>query len=192
MLAATMLLNHIGASDVAATVESALHATLADRILTRDVAGSRGVTTRAFTDAVIANLDVVGREDVRARKPLVVPDIRPSRTPVSTRTAGVDVFVESRLSPSELAASLERVAADTGFRLKMISNRGTMVHPPSAGTPMCVDHWSARFLPTGDNSVDDRIVDLLTALGSVHRWMHVEKLSDIDGEPGYTLAQGEN
>jgi isocitrate dehydrogenase len=37
--------------------------------------------------------------------------------------------------------------------------------------------------------------DLLTAIekiGAKHRWVHIEKLQEIDGEPGFTKAQGED
>jgi isocitrate dehydrogenase len=38
----------------------------------------------------------------------------------------------------------------------------------------------------------DTLLDLLKAISSSYRWMHVEKLDQVDGEPGFTRAQGEN
>jgi isocitrate dehydrogenase len=35
-------------------------------------------------------------------------------------------------------------------------------------------------------------MSLLWAVGASHRWMHVERLQQFDGERGYTLAQGED
>jgi len=33
---------------------------------------------------------------------------------------------------------------------------------------------------------------LLTRISSRHRWMHIEKLQEFDGELGFTRDQGEN
>jgi isocitrate dehydrogenase len=57
-----------------------------------------------------------------------------------------------------------------------------------------VDHYACRFLtrePAGDLS-DDAVHDLLTRVSTRHRWMHIEKLQELDGEQGFTRAQGEN
>jgi len=35
-------------------------------------------------------------------------------------------------------------------------------------------------------------MQLLTQIASKHQWMHVEKLLEVNGEPGYTMAQGED
>jgi isocitrate dehydrogenase len=37
-----------------------------------------------------------------------------------------------------------------------------------------------------------QILDLLSRIGAVHRWMHVEKLQEFEGVAGFTKAQGEN
>jgi isocitrate dehydrogenase len=39
---------------------------------------------------------------------------------------------------------------------------------------------------------EDDVLPLLTAVGAKHRWMHVEKLQEFDGEPSFTKAQGED
>ncbi len=33
---------------------------------------------------------------------------------------------------------------------------------------------------------------LLSKVGSQFHWMHVEKLQEFDGQPGFTKAQGED
>jgi isocitrate dehydrogenase len=58
-----------------------------------------------------------------------------------------------------------------------------------------VDHYACRFvLPEpGPGVLADEVVhDLLVRVSSRHRWMHLEKLELIDGEPSFTRAQGEN
>ena len=82
----------------------------------------------------------------------------------------------------------------TPFRLKMISNRGTKVYPAPDAYPDCVDHWRCRFVlrDTGADASPEQVITLLTMVSAVHTWMHVEKLMEIDGELGYTMAQGED
>jgi len=39
---------------------------------------------------------------------------------------------------------------------------------------------------------DDAVHDLLKRVSTLHRWMHIEKLQEFDGELGFTRDQGEN
>ncbi|MDX2091420.1 MAG: hypothetical protein SFX73_26405 [Kofleriaceae bacterium] len=42
------------------------------------------------------------------------------------------------------------------------------------------------------HTVDDAtITTLLQRVSLLHRWMHVEKLEELEGKPGFTRAQGE-
>jgi isocitrate dehydrogenase len=43
----------------------------------------------------------------------------------------------------------------------------------------------------GDLS-DAQLIALLEKIGTKHRWAHIEKLQEFDGQPGYTKAQGED
>jgi isocitrate dehydrogenase len=57
-----------------------------------------------------------------------------------------------------------------------------------------VDQYACRFIirqDPGDLS-DDAVHDLLRRISTQHRWMHIEKLQEFDGELGFTRAQGEN
>jgi len=36
------------------------------------------------------------------------------------------------------------------------------------------------------------VIDLLGRIGAEHRWNHIEKLYEFDGEPAFTKAQGED
>ena len=107
---------------------------------------------------------------------------------------GLDVFVESPLSASELGASMMDLTADTRLSLKMISSRGTKVFPPTGAITDTLDHWRCRFIireEPGDLP-DDDVHELLKRISSRHRWMHIEKLLEFDGELGFTRDQGEN
>lgn len=200
ILSAVMMLRHIGEFRAAADIEHAVVVTLEEgRALTRDVVGDEAAAgTTAYTDAIIANL---GRRSerwrVREHKPLVLPEVdpRPDIVRATERAVvGADVFVESALPAEGLGRSIERLVEDLPVRLKMISSRGTKVYPPMGAMTDMVDHWRCRFVSrNGERELSDAtLLELVGRIGSEHRWMHVEKLQEFDGEPAFTKAQGED
>lgn len=200
ILSAVLMLRHLGEFEAATKIEHAILVTLEDgKVVTGDVVGyETGASTTAFTDAVEANLGrTSARWHVREHRPIKLPETNPAADtikPKSRRVMGVDVFVESPLRPEELGKSLEAIAFDSPLRLKMISNRGTMVYPSMGAMTDCVDHWRCRFvLRSGIPELTDRHLSwLLIQIGFNHTWMHIEKLSELDGTPSYTKAQGED
>ena len=198
ILSAVMMLRHLGDFAAATAIEGALYLTLAEgKTLTRDIVGDAGAaTTTAFTDAVIQNLErpsdaLPPREyqpiDLGATVPAPAPAVE------SRRVVGMDLFIESSLAAEALGRDLERLAEGTALQLKMISNRGTKVYPPMGAMTDCVDHWRCRFVGHEDTEVSDaHVIEVIAKIGAEHRWMHVEKLQEIDGEPGFTRAQGED
>ena len=199
ILSAVMMLRYLELFDQADAIEHAVLVTLEDGVLTGDVVGyGNGASTTAYTDAIIGNL---GRRSerwtVREHRPLELPKlsddvdyVRPS----SRAVVGLDVFVESPLGPSELGASLMELTHDTRLSLKLVSSRGTKVFPPTGAITDTVDHYRCRFVTKespGDLS-DDDVHRLLVAISRQHRWMHIEKLQEFDGELGFTRDQGEN
>ncbi len=201
MLAGVMMLRHLGEFDVAAKIEHAIVVTLEEgKKLTVDLVGERDpASTDEYTEQVIANL---GRSSehwhLRDYRPIRLPKIDPRPDLVRCgrrRVVGADVFIESGLDPHGLGESLDRVCAGMPLRLKMISNRGTKVYPGPKQITDCVDHWRCRFV-LRDEQAEMRDHDLAVLLDRIadagHRWMHVEKLQEFDGQPGYTKAQGED
>ncbi len=202
ILSGVMMLRHLGEMEAAQRVENAVLYTLAEgRTVPRDVVGdARAAGTRAYTDAIIANLGKAA-EGVRTRQyqPLRIPPARTTAdtsAPVPVRqTVGLDVFVESDLPAARLGELLSRLAPPTGFKLKMISNRGTQVYPTRGAETDCVDHWRCRFLHAqpGEDLPLEAVHQLLGAIQHAGlRWMHLEKLPMLDGKPGFTKAQGED
>jgi isocitrate dehydrogenase len=198
LLSAVLMLRYLGQVAVAATVENAVLLTLEQATaLTMDLAGAGGATTAAFTDAVVANLGKQSARWVaRDHRPLVMPTQRTdmqSSYPQTRRVVGVDLFVESLKSAGELGQSLEALVADTPLRLKIISNRGSQVYPPTGGLQECVDHWRCRFVlrDEGAELTDAALFDLAARVAAHYRWMHVEKLQTFDGVAAYSKAQGE-
>jgi isocitrate dehydrogenase len=199
IFAAVLLLRRMGLFAEAEQIEHAVLVTLHEgQYRTGDIAGGRpAASTTAFTDAIIANL---GRRsdawDVRQYRPLQLPNVSPAPDMVKAkdrRAVGVDIFVESALDVNTLGPQLEAIAAETPMALKLISNRGTKVYPPTDADTDVVDHWRCRFAPRDGGDVDDAaLLDLLARVAARFRWMHVELLQWFDGKPGYTLSQGES
>lgn len=196
LLSATMLLRHIGQGDRAMLVEDALAATLEAGFHTADVDGAGAkLGTQAFAEQVIRHLGRrPSRGGARAVGGWVVPEGAPVVPPArSRRRVGVDVFIEAALDPSCLGPALEKLVEGTPLQLKMISNRGMVVYPPSGGETACVDHHRCRFKlrELSGELGDSALLDLLGRIAAAYRFMHVEVLQELDGRRGYSLAQGE-
>lgn len=204
ILSAVMMLRHLNEFEAASKIENAVLVTLEQgKALTGDVVGyDKGASTTAFTQAVITNL---GRTSqgwrVRDYRPIKLPQTDPAPNTVKPqyrRDIGADIFVESALNAEQLGKSLEEIASTSPLRLKMISNRGCKVYPSTGAMTDCVDHWRCRFVWRPDameltpEHFDKHLDHLLVQIRLKHRWMHVEKLSEFDGSPGYTKAQGED
>lgn len=196
LLSGVMMLRHLGEFEAAQKIEQAVYVTLGtDGISTRDVSGTKGVSTTAYTDAVIRNLGkTYGPMPSHRYKPLIMPEI-PEIPDVKQRSViGADIFIESKLVPADLASSLERVLEQSPFYLKMICNRGVMVYPSLGITPDVVDLYRCRFLmkDEGKEMQDDQLTGLLARVQPQFRWMHLEKLNVFDGQLAYSRAQGED
>ncbi len=195
-LSAVMMLRHLGQFEQATTMEQAILRTLEDGIHTQDVKVGEPAGTREYTDAVIARMGQTSSLPSRVHSPLNLPHIAREDVrsiPGSRAYVGVDVFVETADSPAQLGERLMRIVKGTHFELKMVSNRGTVVWPATGGSTDCVDHFRCRFmLAPGTTWDSDTLLDLLKRIAGSYRWMHVEKLDQVDGQPGFTRAQGEN
>jgi isocitrate dehydrogenase len=199
ILAAVMMLRYLELFDQADAIEHAIGVTLESGVLTGDVLGyDKGTPTTEYTDAIIGNLGKRSETwTVRDHRPLQLPKLSADPDyvkPSSRAVVGLDVFIESPLSASELGASLMELTSDTRMSLKMVSSRGTKVFPPTGAITDTLDHWRARFV-TKENPgdlPDEDVNQLLVRISRRHKWMHIEKLQEFDGELGFTRDQGEN
>jgi isocitrate dehydrogenase len=196
VLSAAMMLRHIGEGKAASDVEQAVLVTLESGVRTSDMMGVQNPTsTTDFTKAVIGNLGKHSKlSPPREYKRVELPPTNPGVNIVpseSRRVVGVDVYVESVLEPRELAASLDTLIATTPLRLQMITNRGAMVYPSTDRRVSLVDHFRCRFVPrdAASDLGDAVILALLQTFAGEHRWMHVEKLQEFDGEPAFSKSQ---
>jgi isocitrate dehydrogenase len=205
IMTGVLLLRHLGEFDAAQKIEHAVLVTLeqngASGKGTGDLVGydkPGTLTTSAYTDLIISNLGKRSEKwRVRDVKPLKLPQIAAAPDFVkakSRRVVGVDVHIESALSPDELGKGLEQLTASGPLAMKVVTNRGTKVYPSTGAVTDCVDHYPCRFVlrdAAGDMS-DAQLIELLQRIGAKYRWAHIEKLQEFDGQPGYTKAQGED
>ena len=201
--AAIMMLRHIGAFEIATTVEQALFITLAEgKNLTGDLSPrGHGVGTAAFTEQVIANLGRASNLASRHYKTLELktwPELTAHMEPGTRELVGIDVFLETGLGAEELGRALTAVAEDSPFRLNGISNRGVQVFPPSGGQTFLVDHFACRFMfkhpiPLSNSTAEGQpeISYLVQRIGAKFTWMHIEKLQRFDGRDAFERPQGE-
>lgn len=206
MLAAVMMLVHIGQSEVATAVHNAWLCTIEQGIHTYDIfkpdVSHEKVGTAQFAEAVIARL---GKSPATLR-PVHYAHVesathppRPAPAPRAKKEiVGVDVFVEwdeLKRDPEELARKLLQANGD-GLELTMITNRGTKVWPHGFPETFCTDHWRCRFeRPAGHGPhaiTHTQITNLLARIAATGiDFIKIENLCTFDGKPGYSLGQGQ-
>jgi isocitrate dehydrogenase len=199
LVAATQMLVHVGAAEVAEKVKNAWLKTLEDGIHTSDVyrhgLSRAEVGTRAFAGAVVERLgerpEVL--QPVRYRAGGIRVDV-PERPAQAKRLAGVDVFVdwsEPGRDPEALARKLA-AAAGEGLALRLVTNRGVKVWPNGAPETFRTDHWRCRFTAAAGDPTFAEVLALLARL-DLHgiEVVKTEHLYTFDGEPGYSMGQGE-
>ncbi len=198
ILAAAKMLAHLGEGESAELIHDAWLCTIEDGLHTADVhrraLHNRAVGTREFADAVIERLgETPGRLQASCypRKPIAVPAID-ALPPAEKSLVGVDVFVQARVQPEALAAALKKAVGDT-LELNMITNRGVRVWPSGQPQTLCTDHWRCRFL--GGKKARLKASDVIDILSKLSRakieFVKTEHLYEFDGEPGYSLGQGQ-
>ncbi len=193
---AILMLVHIGQSDVAARVRDAWLSTIEDGIHTYDIYShqhsQQKVGTKEFADAVIER---VGRRpshyapadfgESTTRRPAHVTT---PPTPVK-QLVGVDVFVDwDDGTPGQLADLVNPLTGE--FELSLIDNRGLKVWPGDAGIAYLSSHWRCRLKNRGADH--HGVADLLGRLADADiDFVKAESLYTYDGEPGFSLSQGE-
>jgi len=200
LLAGVMMLSHLGQPQVAARIHNAWLRTIEDGVHTADIyregVSSRMVGTAAFAEAVIERLGQEPRtlRPVRqdaAAKPFAMPESRRTE-PAKKETVGVDVFVHMVCEAPEKLADLLLPAAGERFELAMITNRGVKVWPQGIPETFVTDHWRCRFQGRGGVVAHRDIAQLLIRLAEAGvDFIKTEHLCAFDGEPGYSLGQGQ-
>ncbi|MDQ7013098.1 MAG: isocitrate/isopropylmalate family dehydrogenase [Planctomycetota bacterium] len=209
LLSGLMLLRHIGMLKQAATIENALLAALEDGVHTGDVRSSNDpVGTNDFAGAITSRLGSLpsgkeARPVPEESTPHFTPPTRPSvnrliRTfeTVESAVSGCDIYIDTTITPLELAQRLERLVEGTAFKLTMISNRGTQVWPTGSPYTEIVDYFRVR-LELRDPAVvlgqmgQMPTIYLLAKIAEKFQVIDFQPLKYFDGKPGYSLAQGQ-
>lgn len=199
LLAAVLMLVHIGMPDEAALIHNAWLKTLEEGIHTYDIykspSSKEQVGTKEFAAAVIRRL---------GKKPETLKTVHyaannhaikthmPKNHAKKKETVGVDVFIQHSEDVDQLHQMLAKL--NHGLKLTMISNRGTRVWPQKMPETFCVDSWRCRFVSPnkGSSIAHQQIADLLKLMAAAKiDFTHTENLCTFDGVPGYTLAQDE-
>ncbi|MAY73527.1 MAG: isocitrate dehydrogenase [Phycisphaerae bacterium] len=209
LLSGLMLLRHIGLVRTASVIENALLATLEDGVHTGDVRGEgEPVGTSAFADGIIERLgrNPAGQEarPVPDRdEPSFTPPVRPHvnelmRTFETTKSdvCGCDVYIDTQITPLELAQRIERICEGTLFKLTMISSRGTQVWPSGSPYTEVVDYYRVRFELRNPETMLGQVgqmptVHLLNKVAEKFEITEFQLLKYFDGVRGFSLAQGQ-
>jgi isocitrate dehydrogenase len=155
-------------------------------------------TTQQFTEAVIDRLGVAPKalEPIGYRFPSLDATAPITRREQRSRKeiVGADVFLHwNSGSAQDLAIRLQQIDLN-GFTLSMITNRGVKVWPDGLPETFCTDHWRCRFVVAdGQDSTDHlQILGLLENIAAAGLdFIKTENLCTFDGEPGYSLGQGQ-
>lgn len=197
------MLNHIGQFEVATKIENALLKLIEDGIHTPDIFNEEvsrlKVGTRQFTEELI---DRLGEKpgSLRAVNYTHVPKklakvnyIQRETIDEKKELAGVDIFLDwNSGTANDLGNELKKLNT-AKLSLLMISNRGVKVYPDGLPQTFCTDHWRCRFKKVNDVSISNSdIIELLSNVNNAGlEFIKTEHLYDFNGEPGYSLAQGE-
>lgn len=198
---AIQMLVHIGQADVAEKVHNAWLKTIEDGVHTEDIFdpahSKEKVGTSEFAEAVISRL---GSSPTKLKPVTYNTETTPIEVKLSPRIkankelVGIDVFLDSDETPDEIGLKLEKVAGPD-LELVMISNRGQKVYPNGSPETFCVDHWRCRFQKAGavGQPIDTTAtIDLLTRLNQIGMpFIKTEGLYTFDGQPGFSLGQGQ-
>ncbi|MCB9919117.1 MAG: isocitrate dehydrogenase [Planctomycetes bacterium] len=188
LLSGTMMLRHLGLVSHAEAIDTALERTLLSMTQNRD----HTFRTSDFRERMLRELEGVAIDGAVTRQ-LTIPRREPKMIvtpePSTTELRGVDVFVESPLAPSAVAAMVDGL--DPSLHLTMISNRGTQVWPTGSAFTDCVNHYRIRF--ESDQPVEQHaLIALMADVGHRFPICSAEWLRVIDGKRAYSLAQGQS
>ena len=204
LLAAVQMLLHIGEADAARDIHNAWLRTLEEGLHTRDLFNERTsrrcLGTREFAHAVVERLGQVPQHlpavDYRQSPatPVQAPQDAAPRARQDKVLEGVDVFLdwdEADRDPNTLARRLQ-AAAPAGLRLTVVTNRGVKVWPEGHPDTFCTDHWRCRFKAVAGTLAPEGVPELLVRLLEAGLpAVKTENLYRFDGQPGYSVAQGE-
>ncbi|HLP93356.1 MAG TPA: NADP-dependent isocitrate dehydrogenase [Saprospiraceae bacterium] len=200
LLAALQMLTHIGQGDVAIKIQNAWLRTIEEGIHTTDIfnenCSTQKVGTQAFADAVITRLGQLPKflkPAVAGQKTERISIKLKERPLAKKELVGVDIFLQFNEKDAEKLANDLKHYKTGNMELTMITNRGVKVWPDGNPATFCTDHWRCRFKsPDLKPSEFQDVLNLMFKLSLVgYQAIKIEILYTFDGEPGFTLGQGQ-
>lgn len=200
LLAAVMMLIHIGQPEVAARVHNAWLKTIEEGIHTYDIfkeeVSRQKVGTAEFAAAVIERMGqrpgVLKPVAYQTERSMSLWHPRGDHQKAEKRLVGVDVFLDwDRGLPNDLGGALSQVSAGP-LHLRVITNRGVKVWPAGLPETFCTDHWRCRFLSAESDTVGpEQVVELIKrVIGAGFDQIKTENLYLFDGVPGFSAVHG--
>ncbi|MDX2165219.1 MAG: NADP-dependent isocitrate dehydrogenase [Gammaproteobacteria bacterium] len=201
LLAAVMMLVHIGQPKVAEKIHNAWLSTIEEGIHTQDIykegISHQKVGTKEFAEAVVQRLGklpqhlnpVVYKSEIKS-----IVSSYTRKNPAKRELVGVDIFLNHIADkPVQHLAKQLQAAAGNEFELKLITNRGVKVWPEGIPETFCTDHWRCRFKLSDPKRGDhNSIIKLLEKMVDEKLdFIKTEHLYNFDEKPGYSLGQGE-
>jgi len=212
LLSAVMMLVHLGQPEAASRIHNAWLSTIEAGVHTPDIfteeASRARVGTRAFADEVIARLGqdphsfkavryAATDADALAGLEALEGEMRLKTWAAAPRKeiVGIDIFLEWHgARPDDLGDRLSRLAG-ADLRLIMITNRGIKVWPRGHDETFCTDHWRTRFVAAETNGGPVSHAQILALYSRLVEAgfdvIKTENLCTFDGQPGYSMGQGQ-
>ena len=196
--AATMMLNHIGQSEIATKIQNAWLKTIEDGLHTEDIFNQNSkqkLSTKEFTNAVIKNL---GSEPKLLKSiksgPSTIIDTNISLSEQSsddTKRIGIDLYLlDHSKNPEEVAAKFTNIE---NIKLNSIAQRGLLVWPNSESEEFNKNMMRLRFLTNNKQPLSSQ--QLAEIIGLVERngfeITMINSLYSYDDIEGFSKAQGE-
>lgn len=203
LLSGLAMLRHVGLTENAAVIENALLYTLENGAHTGDF-GDKSIpslNTTAFAEAIISNFGkqpTMGAKEIIANEPgtptplkLEINSMMISHEDEQETIVGVDLFIESKEQPAEIAVKCERHAG-VKFKLVNISNRGTQVWPTGSVYTNLVNQYNVRFESIEDYPLNQQdVIGLYVSMSGNFKICSFELLNKWGDKKAYSMAQGQ-
>ncbi|RKP19715.1 Isocitrate/Isopropylmalate dehydrogenase-like protein, partial [Rozella allomycis CSF55] len=188
LLSGLMMLRHLNLAEHAELINQALVDCLKAGERTKDLTphGQVALSTTQFTEAIIKRFPPkLTQSQIQVNFKYSAPEmpkdhiVRVSK-PQSQQTVGVDLFLDVGKTPNEVAKIIQE-QIPSGYKLTMLSNRGTQVWPTSSLLTECVNHYRARIECTDVNKIvsEENMLDVAKAVSKKLRVCSLEMLIKI-------------